>query len=66
MPRARFFYGVSAGCGVGWLLLTFDVLAGWILVVASLALLVAIFFHRQHRREAMGRRWRRTTSLIER
>lgn len=66
MPRARFFYGVSAGCGVGWLLLTFDVPSGWMLLVATLALGLAIVFHRRHRRETMGRRWRRTTSLLER
>lgn len=65
MPRARFFYGVSAGCGVGWLLLTFGVPAPWLLLLAALALVVAFVFHRQHRRETVGRRWRRT-SLIQR
>ncbi|HEU4320635.1 MAG TPA: hypothetical protein VFS66_11190 [Acidimicrobiia bacterium] len=64
MPRARFFYGVSAGCGIGWLLITFELFAGWILLAAALTLGIAIALHRQHQRQVTGRRWRRTHSLF--
>jgi hypothetical protein len=64
MPRAHFFYGVSAGCGAGWLLFTLlrDRAIAWVLLGSAVALALALGFHHAHRRESLGRRWRRTTS----
>lgn len=63
MPLARFFYGVSAGCGVGWLLWTFvgDGVARLLVLGAALALAAALVFHQRSARQSKGRRWRRTT-----
>ncbi|MFZ0012884.1 MAG: hypothetical protein WAL25_02095 [Acidimicrobiia bacterium] len=65
MPQARFFYGVSAGFGVGWLLVNSlrDGVVGWLLVGAATALALGLGFHQHYRRESRGRRWRRTTSF---
>ncbi len=62
MSRARFFYGVSAGFGVGWLMLIMlpDGVTPWIVLGAAGALAVALMFHQRYLREARGRRWRRT------
>jgi hypothetical protein len=64
MPQARFFYGVSAGFGVGWLLVNtlHDGVLGWLLIGVAVALALGLGFHQHHRRESRGRRWRRTTS----
>lgn len=62
MPLARFLYGVSAGCGVGWLLLTFldDGVARLLVLGAASALAAALLFHQKVVRQSRGRRWRRT------
>lgn len=62
MSRARFLYGVAAGFGGGWLLLTLleQDSAPWLIVATAASLALALLLHRHSARASLGRRWRST------
>jgi ABC-type cobalamin transport system permease subunit len=67
MSRARFFYGVSAGFGVGWLLMVVlqDGIRVWLALGAAVTLAAALVFHQIAVRASKGRRWRRTSRYFD-